>query len=127
MAKTQTEILGFIENTQKGLAKVRKELKAAGFDPAVIDAALVKAHQECAEANARQEDMKRDLKAQTTKVVALTTKAYRLASGYLDAGIGAVGKGSDAAKNLQTIRSRIRDPVGATEKTTQEPLPEGTQ
>jgi len=26
MARTQTEVVGFIENLQKGLAKVRKEL-----------------------------------------------------------------------------------------------------
>ena len=127
MARTQTEVVGFIENLQKGLAKVRKELQAAGFDPAVIDANLGQAVRECAEANARQEAMKRDLKAQTTKVVALTRKAWAMASGYLDAGIAAVGKGSDEAKNLQRLRSRIRLPADGTEATAVEPLPEATQ
>jgi len=127
MGRTQTEIVGFIENTQKGLAKVRAELKAAGFDLTVMDGKLEKVRLECAEANARQEEMKRDLKAQTTKVVALNRKGDVLTSGYLDAAIGAVGKGSDAAKNLQRIRSRIRLPADGTEATTQKPLPEGTQ
>src|SRR3989337_1881838 len=52
-----------------------------------------------------------------------STPAWAMASGYLDAGIGAVGKGSDEAKNLQRIRSRIRLPADGTEATAVEPLP----
>ena len=127
MARTQTETVGFIENTQKALRKVRTKLEKAGHNPAAIDAILTMAREQCSEANAVQEKMKRELKAQTVKVVSLNRKYWGIASSYLEAAIGAVGPGSDEAKNLQRLRSRIRDPAQAAEATTQEPLPEATQ
>jgi len=127
MARTQTEVVGFLGNLQKGLAKVRTELAKAGHDPAAMDGHLGRMVGELTEANARQEEMKRELKAQTAKLVALNRKYWGQGSAYLEAAIGAVGPGSFEAKNLQKIRSRIRLPADAPEATTQEPLPEGTQ
>jgi len=125
MGRTQTEIVGFAENVRTALQKVRKELNAAGYGADEIDAILGNAIRECAEANARQEALKRELKATTSEVEAQNLRIYRMASGYLDAAMGALGKGGDAAKNLQRIRSRIRQPADAAATTTQEPLPEG--
>ena len=126
MGRTQTEIVGFAENVRTALKRVRKELNAAGYGADEIDAILGNAIRMCAEANARQEALKRELKASTGEVEAQNLRIYRMASGYLDAAMGALGKGSDAAKNLQRLRSRIRLPAEAT-ATAQEPLPEGTQ
>jgi len=126
MGRTQTEVIGFLGNLRKALAKVRTDLARSGHDPAAMDALLGRGIEECTEANARQEEMKRDLKAQTAKLVALHRKYWGQGSAYLEAAIGAVGAGSDEAKNLQKIRSRIRMPAEAT-ATTQEPLPEAQQ
>ncbi len=49
-------------------------------------------------------------KKATEEVVTLLDDLYRTASGYLDAAIAAVGKGSETAKNFQRLRSRFRAP-----------------
>ena len=126
MARTQTEVVGFLGNLRKALATVRTELAKSGHDPAAMDALLDRMIGECTEANAKQEETKRDLKAQTAALVALHKRDWGQGSAFLEAAIGAVGAGSDAAKNLQRIRSRIRLPAEET-ATTQEPLPEATQ
>ena len=87
-------------------------LERAGNNPDEIRAILQAKYEKAALANARQEDMKRASKAQTEETVALTDDLYRTASGYLDAAIAAAGKGSEAAKNFQRLRSRVRMPDG---------------
>jgi len=111
MGRTQTETGGFGENTRQGLQEVEGAMRKAGYNPDEIDRILAAQIEVAAKANARQEDLKRQLKESTKVVEAETRKLDMMASGYLDAGIAAVGKGSDAAKNLQRIRSRIRLPV----------------
>ena len=118
MGRTQTEIVGFGNITRQSLRKVRTDLENAGHNADEIDEILGSQVEETTQLNARQEQMKRDLKALTRAVEASNLKLYRMASGYLDAAIGAVGKGSDAAKNLQRIRRRIRLPVDVAEADT---------
>jgi len=126
MVRTQTEVVGFLGNLQKGLRKVRTELAKLGYDPAAMDGNLDRMIGELTDENARQEEMKRELKAQTAKLVALNRKYWGQGGAYLEAAIGAVGPGSDEAKNFQRIRSRIRLPADVA-ATAQEPLPEATQ
>jgi len=104
-------------------------LEKAGYDAHKIGEILTARYEEAAKANARQEDLKRQLKEATAEVEALTDALYRSASGYLDAAMSAVGKGSDAAKNFQRLRSRVRMPgdqvAGSGEAPTVEQVLEG--
>ena len=125
MSMTQTEKLGFAKNVLELIERESAVLKDAGYSPDEIHAILEAKYDKAAVANARQEEMKRTSKQQTEDTVALTDDLYRTASGYLDAAIAAVGKGSEAAKNFQRLRSRIRMPGEPSEATLPvEPLPE---
>src|SRR3972149_6870047 len=68
MVRTQTEGVGFLGNLQKGLRRVRTELAKSGHDPAAVDANLDRMIGELTDENARQEEMKRELKAQTAEL-----------------------------------------------------------
>ena len=125
MTKTQTEVLGFGKNVIEGLQKVSDALEEAGMDPEEIIEILTRKLQETAELNARQEELKRELKAVTRAVLAANRKLYLLASGDLDTAMAAVGKGSDEAKNLRRLRSRIRDPAEQTAAVDGGPAPGG--
>ncbi len=110
MGMTQTEKLGFAKNVLELIEKESATLEAAGYDPDEIHAILGKKYEKASLANANQEDLKRRSKDATGEVVSLTDDLYRTASGYLDAAIAAAGKGSEAAKNFQRLRSRVRAP-----------------
>ena len=69
-------------------------------------------------ANAKQEEAKRVSVAATAEMEAAVDEFYRACSGYLDAIIGVVGKGSPAAKNMARLRSRIRRPGDQTAEVT---------
>ena len=125
MTKTQTEVLGFGKNVIEGLQKVSDALEEAGMDPEEIIEILTRKLQETAELNARQEELKRELRVSTRAVVGGNHAFYMMASGYLDAAMGAVGKGSDDAKNLRRLRSRIRDPAEQTAAVDGGPAPGG--
>ncbi|MBI4416069.1 MAG: hypothetical protein HY557_03700 [Euryarchaeota archaeon] len=107
---TQTEKIGFGKNMLELVEKESAVLERAGYNPGEIHAILTEKYEKASEANARQEEMKRASKQQTEETVALTDDLYRTASGYLDAAIAAAGKGSEAAKNFQRLRSRVRAP-----------------
>src|SRR2546425_9386038 len=62
------------------------------------------------EKNAKQERLKLELRESTVEVDAANDDLYRTISGFLDGIMGAVGKGSPAAKNFQRLRSRVRTP-----------------
>jgi len=55
--------------------------------------------------------------------VALKRQAYVTASGYLDMAIAAVGKDTEAAKNLRRYRSRIARPGAGGAETMPVPTP----
>ena len=127
MSVTQTEIGGYARNEIELLEKDRAPLEALGIDVDKFLRTLKEKLDKAMAANARQEARKRGLKDDTADVEATHDDLYRTASGYLDAIIGVVGKGSTAAKNYQRLRSRIRMPGDQTvEETTTpvEPLPE---
>jgi hypothetical protein len=127
MSVTQTEIGGYARNEIELLEKDRTPLEALGIDVDKFLRTLKEKLDTAMAANARQEARKRGLKDDTADVEATHDDLYRTASGYLDAIIGVVGKGSTAAKNYQRLRSRIRMPGDQTvEETTTpvEPLPE---
>ena len=100
-------------------------MKAAGFDAEHIAKVLTEKVEATVAADARQEDLKRQLKGTTREVEALADDLYRTSSGYLDATIAAAGKGSDAANNIRRIRSRVRMPGEPAGTPTVQPLPEG--
>ena len=85
-------------------------MKAAGIDPVHVTSTLTKKLEATVAEDAHQEDLKRQLKESTRKVEALADDLYQSSSGYLDTAIAAAGKGTDAAKNIRQIRSRVRMP-----------------
>ncbi len=110
MSMTQTEKLGFGKNMVELIEKEIVVLENAGFQANKILASLSDKLEKAAAANARQEELKRASKQATEDLETRLDDLYRAASGYLDAAIAAVGKGSDAAKNFQRLRSRVRRP-----------------
>ena len=109
MARTQTEITGFAENVRQNLLRVRDELRKAGHSPDEIDAILKAQIEKTKELKVRRDDLTRELLSlNATLRVEFRTTDW-MTSGYLDAAMGAVGKGSDAAKNLRRLLSRIRN------------------
>ena len=128
MTMTQTETLGFGKNMVELLDKEGPVLTKAGIDAKGFRATLVEKTERAAAANSRQEEAKRVAKKATEEVVALLDDLYRTASGYLDAAIAAVGKGSETAKNFQRLRSRVRMPdEGGSAQAPSEPTPGATQ
>ena len=121
MGRTQTEIPGFAENVRKGLLRVRDAMRKAGHSPDEIDAILQAQVQKLLELNARRGELQRDLLSTTARLREEFRNTDWMASGYLDAAMGAVGKGSDDAKNLRRLRSRIRMPAAAESGTGQQP------
>ncbi len=110
MTMTQTETLGFGKNMLELLDKEGPVLVKAGFHANEIRTTLAGKLEKAAQANARQEELKRQAKLATEELEDRLDDLYRTASGYLDAAIAAAGKGSDAAKNFQRLRSRVRMP-----------------
>ncbi len=110
MGATYTEVAGYLRNEIAFLEKERDLLDAQNLpvDEWIRD--LKAKLQRAVDANAAQEQAKRAQLAATNEVEASHDDAYRTASGYLDAAIGVLGKGSEATKNMQRIRSRIRLP-----------------
>jgi len=123
MARTQTEIPGFAENVRQGLLRVRDAMKKAGHSPDEIDAILQAQIEKILELNARRGELQRELLSTTATLRKEFQRADWMASGYLDAGMGAVGKGSDDAKNLRRLRSRIRNPAPAESRSEPGPPP----
>jgi len=126
MSLTQTEILGFAQNLLKLIDEEEAALEKAGLNVDEMRKDVSKKLENAVRANARQEDLKRELRDSTVVVEESNDDLYRTTSGYLDACIGMVGKGTTAAKNFRRLRSRIRMPgEQSDEMVTVEPIPEG--
>ena len=91
MGRTQTEIPGFAENVRQGLRRVRDEMRRAGHSPDEIDAILKAQVEKTLELNARRGELKRELLSVTARLRAEFRNTDWMASGYLDAAMGAVG------------------------------------
>ncbi|HEV8594383.1 MAG TPA: hypothetical protein VGR51_02525 [Thermoplasmata archaeon] len=123
MSLTQTEKLGFGRNLIGLVDEVAPELEGTALGPGKIKDDLLEKEKRAAQANARQEDAKRASMEATAEMDGATDAFYRAASGYLDAIIGVVGKGSPAARNMARLRSRIR---AAGDQVTDATTPGGT-
>ena len=88
--------------------KERLALIKGGLDVDLMVAEIAHALEEARAANSNQESLKRQLKTSTTLAEEKARRAYVVGSSALDMAMGAVSKNSDAAKNFQRIRSRIR-------------------
>jgi len=108
MTLSEKSIIGFLVIVMELLAKERRALEKAGLDVDAIVGIVQSLHDSTVAANEAQEAAKRQLRASTATVVATKKQAYLTASGYLDMAIAAVGKGSDAARNLRRYRSQAR-------------------
>ncbi len=110
MTMTQTEVVGFVRIFLELLVSELEALVAAGVDAVKFREVLAKELEIALAANDRQESLKRRLKDATADVESLYAQVYRTGSSYLDAVVGAVGKTTNAGKNFQKLRSRVRMP-----------------
>jgi hypothetical protein len=110
MAYTFTETTGIIQGVLDYMNNDdnKAALLAKNFDVAPhitrLDAELTAIGQ----SNAEQEKLKADLRNKTIELEGKTATGYTDASGLIDAMGGLLGKGTPSAKNLQTIRSKVR-------------------
>jgi len=107
---TQTEKMGFGKNFFDALDEIAPELVGTALDAAKIKRDLLPKYERASRANAKQEEAKRVAAEATAEMDEATDDFYRSCSGFLDAVIGVVGKGTVAARNLGRLRSRIRAP-----------------
>ena len=110
MTLSETQTFGFSETVRKLLEEEREALEKAGWDVDTILSGLEELHDGTVAANETQEAAKRQAKAATETFVAMKRQLYVTCSGYLDMAIAAVGKDTDAAKNLRRYRSQISRP-----------------
>ncbi len=110
MSLTQTEKMGFGKNFLELVDEIAPDLRGTALDPDAIKEDVAPKYERAARANAKQEEAKRASLEATAEMDEATDVMYRAASGYLDAIIGVVGKGSRAARNVARLRSRIRMP-----------------
>ena len=96
---------------------IRAPLIAAGYNADEMLRILKEIHDEAVALNAKQEELKRDLRDTSIRLRKCMRKLYNLASGYIDSAMTAVDKGSPAAKIIRRLRSRIQRPDR------EEPLP----
>jgi len=127
MTATQTENIGQSKNLQQFLIEEEHVLVAAGINVGEFKKTLAAKLDRAVQANATQENMKRDLKDQTVETEAAMADLHQTFSGYVDACGGALGKSTATAKNLQRLRSRVRMPVDTSAQPAVQPVPEGTQ
>jgi len=103
-AMSFTEILGFLAKVIQAVEGMRDGLASKGIDADKILATLRAVHERMISLNEKQETLKRETKATTAELVAVTREGYAQASGVLDTLIAAAGKTSPNAKNLGRMR-----------------------
>ena len=108
MTFSEAQIFGLSVKTQETVEEQRVWLTKAGLNPAALLGGLKSLHDAAVAANEAQEAAKRSARQSTETFVALKDELYEMASGVLDMVIAAVGKNSDAAKNIRRYRSDVR-------------------
>ncbi len=108
MTMTTTEILGVIVRVLELFSQEQSALIKGGLDVAGLTATLNLLLEEAKAADAAQESLKRQLRSSTAIAELKLRRAYINASGMLDMAISVVDKTSPAAKNFQSIRSKVR-------------------
>ncbi len=122
MPESEAYIVVLTERTSGVLLKEQADLGRVGVDAKKMAAELDRLAAEFSAANQQQEALKRQLKAQTELVEAIKRRLAVTASGFLDVGIGALGKDTPAGKNLRRMRSDIEREV----RDAKENVPEST-
>ena len=122
MPYSEAYISVLTERTSGVLLKEQADLGRVGVDAKKMAAEVDRLITEFTAADQQQEALKRQLKAQTDVVEALRHRLAVTASGFLDVGIGALGKDTPAGKNLRRMRSDIEREV----REAQEPAPAET-
>jgi len=107
---TFTGRVGLEERALQHLIEHRKELEALGMNVAFWIAKLRAAIDAVKAGDARQESLKAELKAATASVEATDHEAYVIASGLIDAMVGAWGKDSENGVVLARMRSKLHRP-----------------
>ena len=107
MPRSQAALYVLVKNVLALLLKERAALIKGSLDIDAMIATLQALFEDATATNAQQEAQKRQLKDTTTRLNAQERRLWILASGYLDMAIAAVGKDSEAAKNLPRYRSGI--------------------
>ncbi len=110
MALSEAQLFGLSNTVQGTVEKQQAVLTQAGLNAPVILSGLKTLHSAAVAANEAQEAAKRTARQTTATFEELKAELYEMASGVLDMVIAAVGKNSDAGKNLRRYRSRIRRP-----------------
>jgi len=110
MARTFTETVGLIQAAIAYMQDANNQaaLAAKNFAVAPHLTRLQAKYASINSVNAEQEQLKVSLVNKTAALNAATDDGYADTSGLIDAMMGMLGKSSAEAKNLQTIRSRIR-------------------
>lgn len=109
---TFTDRVGLARRTLEVFQENRAELaKKLQVDVWIDD--LEAGIERAAAKDAMQEALKAELKATTLELNAIDRGLYRLTSGAIDAGAGALGKGSPPAVQLARVRSQLHRPAGA--------------
>ncbi|HEV8594479.1 MAG TPA: hypothetical protein VGR51_03015 [Thermoplasmata archaeon] len=107
-ALSHTETLGFAEIVAKAIEGEAEALRKIGVDPEKLIERILTRHRRASGLNARQESLKRDTVSTTAEYVEAIKDLYVVSSGGLDILLAAMGKNTDAAKNMRQMRSRIR-------------------
>jgi len=108
MTMTTTEILGLIVRVLELFSQERNALIKGGLDVDGLTATLNLLLEEARAADSAQESLKRQLRSSTAIAELKLRRSYINASGMLDMAIAVVDKTSPAAKNFQSIRSKVR-------------------
>ncbi|MBI3851944.1 MAG: hypothetical protein HY298_16935 [Verrucomicrobia bacterium] len=116
MAHTFTETTGIMQAVVAYMqdANNTAALAAKNFDVGPHLTRLQTKLASMSQLNTEQEQLKVNLGNKTKALDAASTDGYTDTSGVIDAMMGMLGKSSIEAKNLQTIRSRIRQGGGPT-------------
>jgi len=125
MTWTQTDLKGLAKGFMGLLDEEAPLLKGTPIDIEEVRKIVSGKLEDVVEKDARQEHAKIELRESTGEVNAANDDLYRTISGWLDAVIGAVGKGSPAAQNFQRLRSRVRMPDHEGAQIAVEPVQQG--
>jgi hypothetical protein len=123
MTLSVAQLLGMSDTVQKTMEQEREPMKATGYNPDAMEANLKKVHDDFVAEDARQEDLKRDLRDSTRRLEALKKQLYNLTSGGVDALLTAVDRSSPSGKIIRRLRSRITRP-DSNEAPAVKPVPE---
>ena len=122
MARSEAYIVVLAERTSGVFRTEQASLAKVGVDAKKMAAEVDRLITEFTAADQQQEALKRQLKAQSELVASIKQRLAVTGSGYLDVGIGALGKDSSAADNLRRMRSDIEREIRSG-KTAEEPAP----